>query len=140
MDPCSSASDATTSEPRPCVADATLAGKPPERARAESLAEARVAVVAAVLGQPDGQTACPRHLEPLVHRGRLRRTALLLESPVPAWVEAHVLTLHAQAGCQRWAPHLPPTHHPELTEALHRLPWSGEWLITVIDRMSTRAE
>src|SRR5262245_52763445 len=134
MDQCSSASDATT-ESKLCVADATLGGKPPERAHAESLAEARVALVAAVLAQRDGRTACLRILEPLVHRGRLRRTALLLESPVPAWVEAHVLNLHAQAGCQR-APNLPPTHHPELTEALHRLPWSGEWLITVIDRMS----
>ncbi|MGH7358547.1 MAG: sigma-70 family RNA polymerase sigma factor, partial [Candidatus Rokuibacteriota bacterium] len=89
----------------------------------------------AVLTEPQGRTACLRILEPLVHRGRLRRTALLLERPVPAWVEGHVLALHAQAGCQRRAPDPPLAHPQELTEALGQLPWSGEWLIVMVDRM-----
>jgi RNA polymerase sigma factor (sigma-70 family) len=122
-------------ESTPCGADAAVGPEPPERARAESLAQARTALAVAVLTEPGGRTACLRILEPLVHRGRLRGTALLLERPVPAWVEGHVLALHAQAGCQRRAPDPPLTHPQELTEALGRLPWSGEWLIVVVDRM-----
>jgi RNA polymerase sigma-B factor len=107
---------------------------PLERARAQSLAQARIALAAAVLAEPQGRIACLRILEPLVHRGRLRRAALLLERPVPTWVEGHVLALHARAGCQRGGPD-PQLPLHELTEALAQLPWSGEWLIVVVDRM-----
>jgi RNA polymerase sigma factor (sigma-70 family) len=119
----------------PCGVSAASMCEPPERIRAESLAKARAALAAAVLADPRGQAACLRILEPLVHGGRLRRTALLLERPVPAWVGHHVLALHDRAGCHRRArsPELPDL--PELTDALGRLPWSGEWLIVVLDRI-----
>jgi hypothetical protein len=105
-------------------------------ARAESLTQARAALASAVLADSRGQATCLRILEPLMHGGRLRRTALLLERPVPAWVEPHVLALHTQAGCQRRAPGPIPMDPQDLTEVLEQLPWSGEWLIAVVDRLS----
>jgi RNA polymerase sigma factor (sigma-70 family) len=139
MDPCDSASDARAFQSRPWGVDAASCGAAPERARAESLAQARAILAAAVLTAPQGQAACLRILEPLVHGGRLRRTALLLERPVPAWVEHHALALHTQAGCQRRVPEPAPTDPQELTETLGQLPWSGEWLIAVVDRMADGA-
>jgi RNA polymerase sigma factor (sigma-70 family) len=135
MDQGDSASDARALESRPCGADAAPDGAAPERARAESLAQARAVLAAAVLADSRGQAACLRILEPFVHRGRLRRTALLLERPVPAWVEGHVLALHAQAGCRRCVGDPEPADPHTLAEALGQLPWSGEWLIVLLDRM-----
>lgn len=123
------------SESTPDAVDAGTGATPPEWARAETLARLRAALAVAVLAEPQGRTACLRILEPLVHHGRLRRTALLLERPVPVWVEGHVLALHARAGCRRRAVDPPLTHPPELREALNQLPWSGEWLVLVADRM-----
>ena len=134
MDPRHPVSRAMAVEPAPYGVGAGAGPVPVERAWAESLAQARTALAAAVLGEPEGQAACLRVLEPLVHRGRLRRTALLLERPLPAWVGGHVLGLHAEAGCQRRVADLPRTHRPELTWALGELPWSGEWLLVVVDR------
>ena len=139
MDSCESASDARAFECRPCGVDAASGGAALERARAESLTQARAALASAVLADSRGQATCLRILEPLVHGGRLRRTALLLERPIPAWVEPHVLALHTQAGCQRRAPGPIPMDPQDLTEILEQLPWSGEWLIAVIDRMSGEA-
>jgi RNA polymerase sigma factor (sigma-70 family) len=135
MDQGDSASDTRALETRPCGVDAARGEAAPERARAESLAQARAALAAAVLMDSRGQAACLRVLEPLVHGGRLRRTALLLERPVPAWVEGHVLALHAQAGCHRRACNAEPADPYRLAEALGELPWSGEWLIVVLDRV-----
>jgi RNA polymerase sigma factor (sigma-70 family) len=63
----------------------------------------------------------------------------LLERPVPFWFEPHVLTLHARAGCHRRGRETEPTDHENLADALGRLPWSGEWLIIVLDRMPENA-
>ena len=139
MDPCDSASDARAFEGRPCGLDAVSGGAARERARAESLTQARAALASAVLADSRGQAACLRILEPFVHGGRWRRTALLLERPVPAWVEPHILALHTQAGCQRRALGPIPMDPQDLTEILGQLPWSGEWLIAVGDRLSDGA-
>ena len=128
-----SASDTRALESGPCGVEAASDGAAPERARAESLAQARAALAAALLTDPHGRAACLRAVEPLVHGGRLRGTALLLERPVPAWVGHHVLALHTRAGCHRRIGGPEPPDLPELTEALGQLPWSGEWLIVVLD-------
>ena len=85
----------------------------------------------AVLAESEGVAACWRVLETSVHRRHLSRRALLLERPVPRWIEAHIDTLHTDVGCH-WEPLArPPERRPALTAALARLPWSGEWLVHV---------
>jgi RNA polymerase sigma factor (sigma-70 family) len=63
------------------------------------------------------------------------RRAFLLDVPPPAEVVGIIERIHGGIGCQR-------RRHPaeldvtfDLTAALARLPWSGEWLITVLDRI-----
>src|SRR5581483_1281133 len=105
--------------------------QPAEFAQAAALAQARLALATAALSTPEGIAACVRILEVFVHRRRLSRRALLLETPVPPWIEARLEALHAQAGCHR-DPLIDPTEaRPELARALAQLPWSGEWLIRV---------
>ena len=103
----------------------------PERAQATALAEARVVLATAVLAESEGVAACWRVLETSVHRRHWSRRALLLERPVPRWIEAHIDTLHTDVGCH-WEPLArPPERRPALAAALARLPWSGEWLVHV---------
>jgi RNA polymerase sigma factor (sigma-70 family) len=112
----------------------------PERAYAQALAEARAALAARVLGEPEGVAAALRNLEALAHLGRHRGRALLLERPVPGWVQAHVSALHERAGCRRRGTGpLPRDDSGELPEALARLPWSGEWLVRVVEGLSETA-
>jgi RNA polymerase sigma factor (sigma-70 family) len=112
----------------------------PERAHALALAEARAALAAAVLGEPEGIAAGLRSLEALAHHGRLRGRALLLDRPIPGWVEAHATALHARAGCRRRATGpVPRDECAELSGALARLPWSGEWLVRVLEGLSETA-
>jgi hypothetical protein len=134
MDPGDLVSRAMTFESAPCGAGAAVGPAQRERAWAASLAQARTALAAAMLDEPQEQAGCQRILEPLVHRGRLRRTAPSLERPLPALVDGRVLALDAKAGCQRRAPDGAPTYSSELREPLGELPWSGEWLLVVVDR------
>ncbi len=142
MNPCFSRLMAFASEP----GSVGTASSPdlPERAHAVALAEARAALAAGVLGEPEGIAACLRNLEALAHHGRLRGRALLLERPMPGWVGSHVRALHERVGCrQRATGPLPRDESGELSRALARLPWSGEWLVRVLeglpDAAATRA-
>jgi RNA polymerase sigma factor (sigma-70 family) len=108
-----------------------VATQPAEYAQAALLAQARAALTTATLSAPNGITACLRVIEVFVHRWRLSRRALLLESPTPPWIEPRLEAIHAQAGCRR-DPLVGPTESPpELFRALAQLPWSGEWLMRV---------
>jgi RNA polymerase sigma factor (sigma-70 family) len=72
-------------------------------------------------------------LETWLHRDRVLRRAFLLDLPPPAEIVGVIERIHTEIGCQR-------RRHPaelnvalDLTAALARLPWSGEWLIVVLD-------
>jgi RNA polymerase sigma factor (sigma-70 family) len=124
----------------PHVGSASATACHPERAHALALAEARAALAAAVLGEPEGISAGLRNLEALAHHGRLRGRALLLDRPIPGWVEAYATALHARAGCRRRATGpVPRDECADLSGALARLPWSGEWLVRVLEGLSETA-
>jgi RNA polymerase sigma factor (sigma-70 family) len=124
----------------PHTLDLALSPDRPERAHALALAAARAALAGEVLGEPEGVAAALRTLEALAHHGRLRGRALLLERPAPGWVASHVGALHERAGCRRrttWT--VPRDDHAGLSEAVLRLPWSGEWLVRVSDGFPEKA-
>jgi RNA polymerase sigma factor (sigma-70 family) len=117
--------------------DAHLADS--ERLRALDLARARATLAATLLEHPQAVSAAMRVLETWLHRGRIIRRALLLDIPPPAEIVGVIQNVHAEIGCQR---HRHPTSLDvsfELGVTLGRLPWSGEWLIAVVDRMSGEA-
>jgi RNA polymerase sigma factor (sigma-70 family) len=86
-----------------------------------------------VLVHPRTIAAAVRVLETWLHRDRVLRRAFLLDVPPPAEIVGVIERIHTGIGCQR-------RRHPaeldvtlDLTAALARLPWSGEWLIVVLD-------
>jgi RNA polymerase sigma factor (sigma-70 family) len=106
-----------------------------ERLTALELARARGALAERLLVHPRPVAAAVRVLETWLHRDRVLRRAFLLDVPPPAEVVGIIERIHGGIGCQRH-------RHPaeldvtlDLTAALARLPWSGEWLITVLDRI-----
>ena len=110
-----------------------------ERLRALELARARVALAEGLLVHPRPVVAAIRVLETWLHRDRVLRRAFLLDVPPPAEIVDVIERIHGEIGCQR-------RRHPtsvdvtlELTAALARLPWSGEWLIVVLDGIPDRA-
>ena len=106
-----------------------------ERLTAIELARARGALAEGLLVHPRPVAAAVRVLETWLHRDRALRRAFLLDVPPPAEIVGVIERIHTRIGCQR-------RRHPaeldvtlDLTAALARLPWSGEWLITVLDRI-----
>jgi RNA polymerase sigma factor (sigma-70 family) len=116
--------------------DAHLADR--ERLRAFDLARARAALAEGLLVQPHAVVAATRVLETWLHRGRLLRRALLLDVPPPVEVVGAIESIHAEIGCQRRRPPLLDVPY-EVGATLGRLPWSGEWLIAIVDRVSGEA-
>jgi RNA polymerase sigma factor (sigma-70 family) len=125
---------------KPQATDTASSPDHPERTYALALAEARTALAAGVLAEPEGIAAGLRNLEALAHLGRFRGRALLLERPIPGWVGAHARMLHERAGCRRRATEpLPRDEGADLSGALARLPWSGEWLVGVLEGLPETA-
>jgi RNA polymerase sigma factor (sigma-70 family) len=104
-----------------------------ERLTALELARARGALAEGLLVHPRPVAAAVRVLETWLHRDRVLRRAFLLDLPPPAEILGVIQRIHTGIGCQR-------RRHPteldvtlDLIAALARLPWSGEWLIVVLD-------
>jgi RNA polymerase sigma factor (sigma-70 family) len=110
-----------------------------ERLRALDLARARVALAEGLFVHPPPVVAAIRVLETWLHRDRVVRRAFLLDIPPPAEIVDVIERIHGEIGCQRRC-HLTSVDVTlELTAALARLPWSGEWLIVVLDRIPESA-
>jgi RNA polymerase sigma factor (sigma-70 family) len=109
---------------------------PAEYAQAAALAQARFALATAVLAAPEGIVAGVRIVEGFVHRRRLPRRALLVETPPSPCVETRLEAVHTQAGCPPDPVVGPAEPHRDLARALAELPWSGEWLIRVCPTLS----
>jgi RNA polymerase sigma factor (sigma-70 family) len=110
-----------------------------ERLRALDLARARVALAEGLFVHPRPVGAAVRVLETWLHRDRVLRRAFLVDVPPPAEIVGVIERIHGEIGCQR---HRYPTSVDvtlELTAALAGLPWSGEWLIVVLDGIPDRA-
>ncbi len=104
-----------------------------ERLIAIELARARGALAEGLLVHPRPVAAAVRVLETWLHHDRVLRRAFLLDVPPPAEILGLIQRIHTGIGCQR-------RRHPtelniplDLIAALARLPWSGEWLIVVLD-------
>ena len=107
--------------------------------RALELARARGALAEGLLIHPRPVAAAVRVLETWLHRDRVLRRAFLLDVPPPAEIVGVIERIHTGIGCQR-------RRHPaeldvtlDLTTALARLPWSGEWLVVVLDGIADGA-
>jgi RNA polymerase sigma factor (sigma-70 family) len=104
-----------------------------ERLRALDLARTRAALAEALLVHPRAVAAAVRVLETWLHRGRVLRRALLLDVPPPVEVVGVIEHLHAAIGCQRRRRPTSLDVPVEVGATLGRLPWSGAWLIVVLD-------
>jgi RNA polymerase sigma factor (sigma-70 family) len=104
-----------------------------ERLRALELARARGALAEGLLVHPRPVAAAVRVLETWLHRDHVLRRAFLLDVPPPAEIVGVIERIHGEIGCQRRRHPTSVNVPPELTAALARLPWSGEWLIVVLD-------
>jgi RNA polymerase sigma factor (sigma-70 family) len=104
-----------------------------ERLRALDLARARTALAEGLLVHPQAVAAAIRVLESWLHRGRVLRRALLLDVPPPVEIVAVIERIHAELGCQRRGRPTSLEVAGEMGATLGRLPWSGAWLIVVLD-------
>ena len=104
-----------------------------ERLTALELERARGALAEGLLVHPKPVAAAVRVLETWLHRDRVLRRAFLLDVPPPAEIVGVIERIHAEIGCQRRRHVASLDITLELTAELARLPWSGEWLIVVLD-------
>jgi RNA polymerase sigma factor (sigma-70 family) len=104
-----------------------------ERLRALDLARTRAALAEALLVHPQAVAAAVRVLETWLHRGRVLRRALLLDVPPPVEIVGIIEHIHAAIGCQRRRRPTSLDVPVDVGATLGRLPWSGAWLILVLD-------